>query len=149
MSIDEQIDLLNELIETTIDSVDGYEQAAEVASDPDLAGTFRRFAAERREALDRLRAEVRALGGEPEDDGSVLAAAHRLFLNLRTAVQDDTQAAIAEVERGEDYITAQYEGALNSDLLAPSVRAAIAAGYETVRRGHDTVADMKRAWRPY
>ena len=52
------IDVLNSLIETTIDSVDGYEKAAEVARDPSLSGMFRQFAADRRQAVTLLRAEV-------------------------------------------------------------------------------------------
>lgn len=47
------------------------------------------------------------LGGTPEDNGTVLGSAHRMFLNLKSVVtgQDD-KAIIAEVEQGEDHIKA-------------------------------------------
>jgi uncharacterized protein (TIGR02284 family) len=141
----QNIELLNSLIETTIDSVDGYEKAAEAAKGDEVSVMFRRFADERREAVARLRDQVRKLGGTPEDDGSVLASAHRTFLELRTYVQSDRKAAIMEVERGEDFIKSRYEDALDEPDLAPDVRDTITSCYDTVLRGHDSVASLKRA----
>ena len=142
---DRNIKVLNSLIETTIDSVDGYEKAAEVASTGGVGDLFRRYAGERRQAVTRLRDEVRKLGGTPGDDGSVLASAHRAFLELRSKLESDRKAAILEVERGEDYLKHQYEEALEDPDLDPQVHSAIAQCYDTVRRGHDAAAHLKRA----
>ena len=139
------IEVLNSLIETTIDSVDGYEKAAEVAGDDQLSGMFRQFAQDRREAVTQLRSQVKRLGGEPEDDGSVLASAHRTFLELRSAVQEDRAAAVTEVERGEDFIRSRYEDALDDDEISQDVRDTITGCYETVLLGHNAAADLKRA----
>jgi uncharacterized protein (TIGR02284 family) len=145
MDSDRDIDVLNSLIETTIDSVDGYEKAAEVAGDDLLSGMFRQFASDRRQAVTQLRSQVVKLGGEPEDDGSVLASAHRAFLDVRSALEENRTAAIAEVERGEDFIRSRYEDALDDDELSPDVRDTITGCYETVLLGHNAAADLKRA----
>jgi uncharacterized protein (TIGR02284 family) len=139
------IEVLNSLIQTTIDSVDGYERAAEVADDAALSDLFRQFASDRRDALATLRNQVERLGGDPEDDGSMLAAAHRTFLNLRRYVQVDRKAAIMEVERGEDFIKTKYEEAIDDSDISEDVRDTISDCYDTVLRGHDAASDLKRA----
>lgn len=142
---DIDIRTLNSLIETTIDSADGYEQAAASEKAGDLAQTFRQFASERRSIVAELRTHVVRLGGTPEDDGTLLAAAHRQFLKIRTAFDNDTRAAVNEVERGEDVIKAKYEWALKEEL-SPEVRQAIQRAYESVRAGHDTASALKKRW---
>lgn len=145
MNTDKDVIALNELIETTIDSADGYEQAASTAQDQELAQLFRRFASERRSVVADLRSHVVRLGGTPEDDGTLLAAAHRQFLNLRSAFDSDTRTAVNEVERGEDYIKEKYEVALRADL-SPDVRQAIQTAYRSIRAGHDTFSQMKHRY---
>lgn len=145
MNTDKDIATLNSLIETTIDSADGYEQAAATEKTGNLAQLFRQFASERRSIVADLRSHVVRLGGKPEDDGSLLAAAHRQFLNLRSAFDSDTRTAINEVERGEDYIKEKYEAALKEDL-SPDVRQAIQRAYDSIRAGHDTFSNMKHSY---
>lgn len=142
---DTDIRTLNSLIETTIDSADGYEQASETEKAGDLAQTFRQFAAERRSIVAELRGHVVRLGGTPEDDGTLLAAAHRQFLKIRAAFDNDTRAAVNEVERGEDIIKAKYEHALKEEL-SPEVRQAVQRAYESVRAGHDAASALKKRW---
>jgi uncharacterized protein (TIGR02284 family) len=137
---------LNGLIATTLDSVDGYDEAAKDAENSRYVQLFTARAAERREVVAALRGEVTRLGGNPEDDGTVLAGAHRAFLDLKAAItgQDD-KAIVNEVERGEDHIKAKYEDALKDDELSPDTRAVIERAYGSVRAGHDEMRDLKHA----
>ena len=75
------IKVLNGLIETTLDSADGYREAAEQTQDPHYRSLFERRGAERQQVVEDLSAAVRGLGGDPESDGSILAKAHRAFLD--------------------------------------------------------------------
>ena len=75
---DHDVKVLNDLIETTIDSANGYEEAAKDAENTRFAGTFASRAQERSQVTSQLQRQVRMLGAEPEDDGSVLAKAHRI-----------------------------------------------------------------------
>jgi uncharacterized protein (TIGR02284 family) len=132
------ITVLNSLIETTIDSVDGYRRSAEEATDGRFAQHFRQWAGERETVVARLRERVRELGGTPEEDGSLLAAAHRQFLGLRDALTGrDDQAVIAEVDRGESYLNGKWETALNDDGLLPETKTLIRELYQSVRSGHE------------
>ena len=133
------ISVLNSLIETTIDSVDGYRRSAQEATNSRFSSQFLERANEREQVVSKLRDEVRRLGGNPEDDGSVLAAAHRAFLSMRDKVTgtDDT-AIIAEVDHGESYLNGKWETALQDGQLSPQVRQTIQQCYDSVREGRDT-----------
>jgi len=135
---------LNGLIATTIDSVDGYRTSASDVDSTRLAELFTARASERSSVAEQLRAEVTRLGGNPEDDGTILAAGHRAFVNLKAAVtKRDDDAVIAEVERGEDHIKAKYEDALKDTDLAPATRTLVESAYGSVKSGHDQMRDLK------
>jgi len=140
------ISTLNSLIATTIDSVDGYSEAVKDSKSARFGSLFTRRASERREIASRLQQEVNRLGGKAEDDGTVLAGAHRMFLNLKSAVtgQDD-KAIINEVEAGEDHIKAKFEDAIADRELSPQVRQLIETCYVSVKAGHDEMRDIKHS----
>lgn len=140
------ISILNSLIATTIDSADGYAEAAKDSDSGRFASIFTERAAERRSVMSMLQAEVVRLGGEPEDDGTMLAGAHRMFVNLKSVVtgQDD-KAIVNEVERGEDHIKAKFEDAMADSKLSPTVLAVIRECYTSVKSGHDQMRDIKHA----
>src|SRR3546814_1430053 len=94
----------------------------------------------------QLQAEVRRLGGNPEDDSSLMAAAHHTFMNLKQAFTgNEDKAIIEEVERGEDYIKAKFEAALTDRELMPSSEAVIREAYTSVRAGHDRASALKHS----
>jgi uncharacterized protein (TIGR02284 family) len=133
------ISVLNSLIETTIDSVDGYRRSAQEATNSRFSAAFLERANEREQIVSKLRDEVRRLGGNPEDDGSVLAAAHRAFLSLRDKVTgSDDAAVIAEVDHGESYLNGKWETALRDDKLSQETRSLVQQSYDSVREGRDT-----------
>ena len=138
------IRVLNDLIETTIDSAEGYAEAARETQSPRFSVTFRERASERRLVATRLQQKVEELGGTPEDDGSVLASAHRMFTNLRKSLHDET-AVIDEVERGEDHIKAKFEIALKDADLAPATRSIIRDAFTSVKAGHDQASALKHS----
>ena len=136
---------LNSLIETNVDSVDGYRRSADEAPDSRFAPEFRARAQEREQVVATLRDEVRRLGGPPEADGSLLAAAHRAFLTLRDRISaSDDHAVIAEVDRGESYLNAKWEAAISDDQLSPETRDVIGRCYDSIRAGHDRWEQVHR-----
>jgi len=140
------ISILNGLIATTIDSVDGYRTSAQDVENSHFAEMFTSRASERSSVAEQLRAEVKRLGGNPEDDGTLLAAGHRAFVNLKAAVTNrDDQAIVNEVERGEDHIKAKYEEALKDDDLSPQSRMIVETAYGSVKSGHDQMRDLKHS----
>ena len=85
------------------------------------------------------------MGGTPDDDGSVLAAKHRVFLKLRDSLTQGDESVVNEVERGEDYIKTKYEAALEDDDLSVHIRTALVRAYASVKSGHDQMRDLKRS----
>jgi uncharacterized protein (TIGR02284 family) len=140
----DQISTLNTLIATTIDSINGYEDAASNSDSGRFQDVFRERATERQRVVEDLRAEVRRLGGNPEDDGSFMGKTHQRFLDLKAAVTGrDEQSIINEVERGEDYLKEKFETALSSDTLSGEARAAVERCFQSVRQGHDQMSQLK------
>jgi len=140
----ETISTLNTLIATTIDSITGYEDSAQNIDNERFREIFRQRANERQQVVESLRAEVRRLGGNPEDDGSFLGKAHQRFEDLKAAVTGrDEKAIINEVERGEDYLKDKFETALDSDALSGDSRAVVERCYQSVRSGHDQMSQLK------
>jgi uncharacterized protein (TIGR02284 family) len=140
------VSVLNGLIKTTIDSVDGYRAAAEAKDSGRFVPMFFDRANEREDVAERLQEAVTVMGGEPEDHGSFLASAHRSFMGLKeTVMGNDEQAVVSEVERGEDVIKAKYEAALEDTDLSPSTRSLIADCYTSVKQGHDQMRDLKHS----
>lgn len=140
----EEISTLNTLIATTIDSVTGYENSAKDIDNQRFAEIFRERASERQQVVEQLRAEVRRLGGNPEDDGSFMGKTHQRFEDMKAAITgQDEKAIINEVERGEDYLKAKWEAALESGKLSGESRAVVERCYQSVRSGHDQMSQLK------
>ncbi|HEU0100625.1 MAG TPA: PA2169 family four-helix-bundle protein [Allosphingosinicella sp.] len=140
------VTVLNSLIETTIDSVDGYRHSAGEATNEQFAEIFRSRAQEREEVVGLLRRRVVELGGEPEEEGGLLAKAHRQFLSLRDAVTGrDDKAVIAEVDRGESYLNGKWETALADNELSAETQRLLRECYQSVRSGHDQWEQMNKA----
>ncbi|WP_199099115.1 PA2169 family four-helix-bundle protein [Dyella sp. ASV21] len=142
---DHEIRVLNSLIETTIDSVNGYSEAAKDAQNPAFREVFLRRANERRDIAIRLQHAVQSAGGKPEDEGTILASAHRVFVDIRSSLSKGDTAVIDEVERGEDHIKAKYESAMKDEKLSPAAHRVIDEVYSSVRSGHDEMRNLKHA----
>ena len=144
---DHDIDVLNSLITTTIDSAYGFEKSAEDAEGGRFDQMFREFASERRAVVAMLQEAVREMGGTPNDDGSLKGDLHRRWIDLKTALTGDggDKAVIEEVERGEDYLKGKYDAALADTELSPAALDVIRNAYGSVRAGHDTASALKHS----
>jgi uncharacterized protein (TIGR02284 family) len=139
-----EVGTLNDLIKTTIDSVDGYRAAAEDAENSEYRSIFFDRANERSAVADQLQSYVRELGGDPTTDGSIVAGAHRVFMDLKSAITgNDDAAVVAEVERGEDHIKHQFEEAMSDHDISPETREIIDRCYQSVKQGHDQMSNLK------
>jgi len=139
------IHVLNSLIETTIDSVDGYREAARETDKTSFKSLFEARSFERQQITSDLQGAVRTLGGEPEDDGTILAKAHRAFLDVKHALLRDEQAVVNSVETGEDFSKGKFEAALEDSAVSATTRETIRRAYTTVKNGHDQMRDLKHS----
>ena len=84
---------LNSLIATVIDSIDGYSESAKDADSSRFASMFNDRAAERRQVLTTLQAEVGRLGGNADDE-------------LSPQVKAVVQQCFTSVKQGHDQMSA-------------------------------------------
>ncbi len=127
--------ILQTLTDTAIDSVKGYESAAERATNPQLKTTLTQQAAKRRSTVEKLNAEIRRLGGDPRTQGSTAGAAHRAWVGLADAIGDKNENAAERVEEGEDYICGKFKEAIDDGKLSPAPLAVVRQAYSEVKEG--------------
>lgn len=141
------VKVLNSLIETTLDSANGYEEAAENIPDGQLKTLFAERSRRRLDLSRQLQEEVRTFGGTPEHDQSMLGKAHNKFVDLKNAVMGGAseKAVIDEVERGEDVIKGKFEQAMRDDDLPANARAVVSQAYESIRADHDQISALKHS----
>ncbi|MGI9107893.1 MAG: PA2169 family four-helix-bundle protein [Pyrinomonadaceae bacterium] len=146
MDNDNVISTLNNLIETCKDGQNGFQTAAEGTTRSDLKSLFGEYAMQRSQFAGELQAEVRRLGGDPEQTGSVAATLHRGWINIKSAVTgEDDNAIIAECERGEDSAVSNYKDALNDQNLPADVRSIVERQSAQVKQAHDRIRSLERA----
>ena len=142
---DNVISTLNGLIETCRDGQNGFQTAAEGVTRSELKTLFHGYAQQRARFVGELQTEVRRLGGDPENMGSVAATLHRGWINIKSTVTGkDESAIIAECERGEDSAVSTYRDALDEDLPA-NIRTIIDRQYADIKQAHDRIRALERA----
>jgi uncharacterized protein (TIGR02284 family) len=135
------ISVLQDLSARCHDSEQGYRRSAQDASDSDLKQQFEQLANERSSMASELDRLIRENGGEPSwTAGSVTGAAHRMWVDLRTALSSNQrQAILEEVARGESAAEEAYDDALRQDLPM-GVR-------QTIREHHRRVRETRNRYR--
>ena len=144
MSLDtkEVCSILNDLVETCKDGEEGFRTAAEHVTNPSYKSLFSEFSAQRVKFAAELQIEVTRLGGEAQKSGSISAAAHRGWLDLKSAVtHGEDSSIVAECERGEDNAKKHYREALAKDLPG-EVRTIVERQARTVQETHDKVRSL-------
>jgi uncharacterized protein (TIGR02284 family) len=128
LSPEAAIRVLNDLLETCYDGMDGFRMGATKAEHPEISA----FCLSRAQRIDDAAAEVYAaihrLGGQPAEHGHPEATVHREWIHfLSTTVDTTDEGLLNEMERGEEHAVRHYKNALGA-ALPPAL--------------HDLVADQ-------
>lgn len=143
MDNDNVISVLNNLIETCKDGQEGYKNASENVTDSSLKSLFYEYSTQRAKFVGELQQEVRTLGGDPEQTGSIAATLHRGWMDLMSAISTQEDAAIlAECERGEDSAVKNYKDAMAESLTA-NISEILNRQYTDVKQAHDKIRKMR------
>ncbi|MGA3187701.1 MAG: PA2169 family four-helix-bundle protein [Bryobacteraceae bacterium] len=134
MDAADTISCLNGLIETCRNGELGYAEAAHLVHDTQLQTVLEGYAKERAGFVRALQAEVTKLGGTPAESGSVGAAVHRGWMDLKSALTGGSSSAIlAACESGEDSAWTHYKEATDSPLSGES-RALVDKQWEKIKQ---------------
>ncbi len=108
---------VNDVIENLYDSRNGYKECADKIDNPQMQQLFQRLANQRERMLQELKSRVEFAGVEPSQSGTMAAAAHRTFIDIKSLLTGgDTDAIINEVKRGEHHTISQYKEAIDEDI---------------------------------
>jgi len=136
---------LNGLVEISKDGESGFRTCAEGVKSVRIKEFFLTTAERCAQGASELQNEVRRLGGNPEDGGSVSGSMHRGWVNIKSVITGKDEGAILEeCERGEDIAKRAYRSALEKDLPG-NVRSIVERQYQGVLENHDRVRDMRNA----
>ena len=139
----ESVSILNELIQVTRDSEEGFRTAVNNVDEDSLKQVFTKKAERCSNAVAELQKKVSEFKGEYEEGGTLLGAMHRGWVNIKGSLTGkDSHAILSECERGEDVIKAAYAKALESNL-SESIRPMIQSQYESVVKEHDLIRDLR------
>jgi len=143
MDRNKTIDALNNLIETCRDGQEGFQEASDNITNIELKRLFADALLERARFAGELQQEVRSLGGDPDDAGSIAGTLHRVWIDIKgTFTGKDDQSILSECERGEDSAVGQYRDALKADLPA-NVLAVVERQFAEVQRVHNLVKQYR------
>jgi uncharacterized protein (TIGR02284 family) len=144
-SNEEVISTLNELVETCRDAQEGFRTAAEGVRDGALKELFLSSSRQRASFVGELRDEVRRLGGEPEDEGSVAGSLHRGWMEIESAATGgDESSIIGECVRGESAAVSKYVAALGIDMPA-NTRSIVERQFAEFRQSRDRLNSLGRS----
>jgi uncharacterized protein (TIGR02284 family) len=104
---------LETLLTRLVDSRDGYKEALDHVSNPSLKATMVEFHQRRERNAEELRGYLTRSGVSVDDDGSLLASAHRTWMGLKDSVTgSDDKSTLQEIVRGEKTLLNSYDDAL-------------------------------------
>ena len=128
------IEGLNHLITIAVDGQHGYSLAAEHATNPLLKALFLKHAAERAGFATELKTLVREAGENPDKEGGPVAALHRAWIDIKTAVtSNDNKAVLNECITGDRAAVAAYESELKDNVYTAEQRGVLERQLKLVR----------------
>ena len=111
----DRIDALKTLFTRLIDSREGYRDAMDHVESAHIKSIFTEFMSRRDRNASELRQYLVKEGHSMDEDGSILASAHRMFMDMKDKVTgSDDAATLAEVARGEKVLLDAYDDALTA-----------------------------------
>lgn len=118
----ETVNVLQSIIEKNYDAEKGYKKAMQDAKNPALKGFLQQQAAKRSNYATAIDQELRLIGEQPKESGSVTGSLHRAWIDIKSSVAGNTdEAVLEEVIRGEKASVEDYQDALKKPHLAPQV----------------------------
>jgi uncharacterized protein (TIGR02284 family) len=141
------VDTIRDLIKTCRDGEKGYKEAADHAKSSDLKTRFLQTSNERGRFADQLETELARADQDvkkdvKKDEGHVVGALHRAWIDIKEGLGGGDHAVLAWLEQGEDYAKGKYEKALK-EALPPSAIIIVREQFQSILRDHDQIKSMR------
>ena len=139
---------LQGLVRANVDSHDLLSKGADNLLDERVSVALRELAVERTAQAEELRHWVAANSDQPAAPGTIRAAAHRAWTNLRSALNSsNTVQILDDIQKSEENIRRLYEAAL-LDSAGLTVSDILARHYQRAKNADErmrTVRDIRKS----
>ncbi|MCC3157146.1 PA2169 family four-helix-bundle protein [Hymenobacter sp. 15J16-1T3B] len=141
----------NDLVEINKTGAKGYQEAAEGVSNPQLKSELSRLSQQRAQFAAELEQQARQAGIDVTNDNTVegvvadaAAAVHRGWINLKSAITGQSDAAIlGECETGDQVALQAYESALKAQSIPAQVSSIIQKQHGEILAAKNQVTQWK------
>lgn len=138
---------LNELLEKNYDAEKGFKNAAEDVKNERLKRFFKEKAQQRYDFGHELKSEIRNFGETPDKGTSFKGDAHRMWMDLKTALSSDNEEAVLEEAiRGEKAAVEDYNKVIGKSELPPSTANLLLKQRNAIERTLNEVKDLEDAF---
>jgi uncharacterized protein (TIGR02284 family) len=145
LSSNEIVDILNDLLETCYDGLDGFRAAVTTVERSDAIALFESRVQRIDGAAAELYTAIRRIGGHPAEHGHPEAFLHRGWLHVRAALgRGGDDGALAAVETGEQEAVRRYRRALAQNL-PPDLHDLVADQLDGAEKNLECVQDLRRS----
>ncbi len=141
ISINNTVEVLNDLIEINNDRIAGYEKSLKELeeTDRDLKDYFLKYIDQSRQLKLALGTEVQALHGTIESDTTTSGKIYRAWMDVKAAFTGHNEKTILNsAEYGEDAAQKAYASALE-ETLPNHIRELIESQKQQLKQAHDEV----------
>jgi len=140
--------VLNSLIHTHNDRIEGYDHASKETNEADLKILFSEHASTSRQFKAELTPHVTGGGEEPKKDRTAPGAAYQAWMDVRAALStNDRKTVLKSCEFGEDFAKKAYENVLKDNLndLTSEQQQIVKRQYNTIKAQHDKIRNLRDA----
>lgn len=138
---------LNELLEKNYDAEKGFKNAAEDVKNEQLKIFFKEKAQQRYEFGHELKSEIRNFGDTPDKGTSIKGDAHRVWMDLKSALsRDNEEAVLEEAIRGEKAAVEDYNEVIAEREMPPSTANLLIKQRNAIERTLNKVKNFEDAF---
>lgn len=115
------VDSLQEILQKNYDAEKGLKEVMQKANSPQLKKYLQKKAVERSGFANEIDGELRKLGAAPKESGSFTGSAHRVWIDVKTALSTNKDESILEeCIRGDKASVDEYDKQLKAPYMAGS-----------------------------
>lgn len=136
--------MLNRLLTRNYDAEKGYQQVAEKVDSPELETLCQNNYKERYRFGHDIKEMEKQYGVKPDKGSSLVADAHRAWINVKDLITGNSDAAvIAEARRGEQMAIDDYMEAVESEALKPDDKKVLSEHLKSIKNSQDQLAKIE------
>ena len=146
MDNEKRIEALNSLIVINNDRIEGYKTASQEAKETDLKMLFSNLSLTSVRCREELVAEVKRLGGTPDEGTRTTGKFFRVWMDVKAAFTgNDRKTILDSCEYGEDAALDAYRAVINQDHkdIDQNEQEMLNKQYALLKADHDKVKELR------